>query len=117
MKKYSVYLMGFLYVLAGANHFINPAFYLKMLDGFLPYGDLLNVMSGGAEIILGIAVCFLRTRKLAAYGIILLLIAVFPANIYMAVHHEAWNLSALGLYLRLPVQFLLIWWAYIYTKP
>ena len=108
--------MGVAYLLAGINHFVHPDFYLKMLEGFLPYPVALNVISGAAEIILGIGVMIPTTRKISALGIILLLIAVFPANINMVFHSADWGVSAIGLYLRLPVQFLLIWWAYIFTK-
>ncbi|MCX6199949.1 MAG: DoxX family protein [Bacteroidetes bacterium] len=116
MKKYSVYLMALLYFLAGVNHFVHPDFYLKMLNGFLPYPIALNNISGAAEIILAIGICFSSTRKFSAYGIIALLIAIFPANINMALHATEWNFSAIALYVRLPIQLLLIWWAYVYTK-
>ncbi len=116
MKKYTAYLMGSLYVLAGFNHFIHPDFYVKMLNGFLPYPKALNIISGLAEIILGIGVCIPVSRKIAAWGIILLLIAVFPANINMAIHWPDWGSSATPFLIRLPVQILLVWWAYVYTK-
>lgn len=116
MRKYSVYLMGLLYVLAGINHFVHPDFYLKMLVGFLPYPEILNAVSGVAEIVLGVGICVPMTRKWSAYGLILLLIAIFPANVNMALHAEQWSFSMAALYLRLPIQFLLIWWAYAYTK-
>lgn len=117
MKKYLVYVMGSLYVLAGINHFVSPAFYMKMLVGFLPYPLMLNYLSGAIEILLGVGVMVPQTRRISAWGIIALLVAVFPANINMALHAQQWGMSAAGLYLRLPVQFLLIWWAYIYTRP
>lgn len=116
MKKYAVYLMGILYVLAGINHFLRPDFYLKMLVGFLPYPNELNIISGAIEIVLGIGVMLPQTKKISAWGIILLLVAIFPANINMALHASEWNFTAAMLYLRLPIQFLLIWWAYRYTK-
>jgi len=108
--------MSIIYLLAGVNHFVHPDFYMKMLEGFLPYPSALNVVSGAIEIILGVGVMLPQTRKISAWGLILLLVAVFPANINMALHSNEWNISALGLYLRLPIQFLLIWWAYAYTK-
>lgn len=116
MKKYLIYVMGLLYLCAGINHFVNPGFYLKMLEGFLPYPDALNAVSGAAEVVLGVAVMVPAYRRWAAWGIVLLLIAVFPANINMALNPAEWDMPLWGLYLRLPVQFVLIWWAYIYTK-
>lgn len=116
MKRYWVYVMGVLYVLAGINHFINPGFYTKMLEGFLPYPRLLVDLSGVAEIVLGIGVMIPATRKVSAWGIIALLVAVFPANINMAVHYTNWGLNPWPFYARLPIQLLLIYWAYRYTK-
>ncbi len=112
-----MYVMAVAYILAGINHFRKPWFYEKMLNGFLPYPSALNIISGVAEIILGIGLMIPATRIISAWGIILLLIAIFPANINMAVHREQWNISTAALYLRLPIQLLLIWWAYQYTKP
>ena len=108
--------MGAAYIFAGVNHFWHPDFYLKMLVGFLPYPEALNIISGAAEILIGIGVMIPQTRRISAWALIALLIAIFPANINMAVHHSEFNLPAFGLYLRLPIQFLLIWWAYVYTK-
>ena len=101
--------MGLVYTFAGINHFVHPDFYIKMLEGFLPYPGALNMISGAIEIILGIGVMLPQTRKISAWGIVLLLIAVFPVNINMALHPNEWNLSTIGLYLRLPIQLLLIY--------
>lgn len=114
MSAYLVYIMGLFYLIAGINHFINPVFYIKMIKDFLPFPKEIIYLSGFIEIVLGIAVCFSATRKFAAFGIVALLIAVFPANIYMALYPEKWHFSTSMLYLRLPLQALLIYWA-IYT--
>ncbi len=111
-----VYLMGLLYILAGANHFINPPFYLKIMPPYLPQHAALVALSGVAELMLGILVLIPATRVWAAWGLILLLIAVFPANLYMAYAPKLQGLSALIRWGRLPLQFVLIWWAYQYTK-
>ena len=109
-------VMGLLYIVAGVNHFWHPDFYLKMLIGFLPYPNALNIISGLAEIILGLGVCVPATRKISAWGIILLLVAIFPANINMAFHWQDYGNTIVPFLIRLPIQFLLIWWAYRYTK-
>lgn len=106
--------MGLLYLMAGVNHFWHSHFYIKMMAGF-PDPEILNALSGLAEIFLGIAVCIKRVRSVAAWGIILLLIAVFPANINMAIHWREWGHSIMPFLLRLPLQVLLIWWAAQYT--
>ncbi|WP_320814489.1 DoxX family protein [Flavobacterium sp.] len=110
------YLMGIIYVLAGLNHFRQPRLYLKIIPNYLPNPILLNKLSGFAEILLGILVCLSFTSNYAAWGIIALLIAVFPANIYKFQNDKA----ALGLpkwlrLLRLPLQLALIYWAFLYT--
>jgi len=110
--------MSVFYILAGANHFLNPAFYLRIMPPFIPYHKAMIIISGLAEIFLGSIILFPPYRSYGAWGIILLLIAIFPANIY----HIQMNKGAIklklpewALWLRLPVQFLLVWWAYLYT--
>ncbi len=111
-----LYIMAALYILAGLNHFRVPKIYLRMMPPYLPAHRLLNYSSGAAEVLLGILLCIPATSHLAAWGIIALLIAVFPANVYMYTNEKA----ALGLpkwvrLVRLPLQAVLVWWAYLYT--
>lgn len=117
MKKISLYIMAGLYILAGINHFWHPEFYLKIMPPWLPWHEELVFISGVAEVALGILLFFPATRRLAAWGIILLLIAVFPANIQMMLDYKAeHNLKLWIAILRLPLQIVLIWWAYLFTK-
>ena len=112
----SRYVMAVLYVAAGINHFRNPAFYRPMMPPYLPAPELLNYLAGATELSLGILVCVPLTSRFAAWGLIALLIAVFPANLYMYQTGGAgFNLPAWALLVRLPLQFLLIGWAYLYT--
>lgn len=117
MKNWGLYLMALLYIAAGLNHFANEPFYTKMLQDFLPYPQQLVYVSGVFEALLGIGLLLPVSRKLSAAGIILLLIAVFPANIRMALYGNEWQMPSILLYLRLPLQLPLIWWAYAYFKP
>lgn len=111
------YLMAALYVLAGVNHFLNPAFYLKIMPPYLPWHRLLVEVSGVCEIVLGVLLLVPRCTRWAAWGLIALLIAVFPANLHMAVHPELYpEISAAALWARLPLQAVLIAWAYVYTR-
>jgi len=117
MKKGSLILMSVLYVAAGVNHFWQPQFYLNIMPHWLPWHNQLVAISGVCEIVLGLLLLFSKSRRLAAWGIILLLLAVFPANIQMMLNY--WNESNPALWisiLRLPLQILLIWWAYTFTK-
>ncbi|MFZ5554590.1 MAG: DoxX family protein [Bacteroidota bacterium] len=109
--------MSALYILAGINHFVNPKFYLRIIPGWLPFHKAINYFSGLCEIIFAVLLWFENTKTTGAYLIIALLIAVFPANIkmYMDFKRKKHNYTWVTL-IRLPLQFLLIWWAWIYTK-
>lgn len=104
-----------LFIAAGAIHFISPKSYLAMMPPFLPWPAALVFISGVAEIAGGSGLLWPRTRKLAALGLIALLIAVFPANIYAAVHGMQIGGRSVPLWIlwaRLPLQPLLIAWVY-----
>jgi uncharacterized membrane protein len=106
--------VALIFVAAGANHFFSPEFYCKMMPRGLPYPLYLVYVSGILEIFLGIGFCYQPYRKIFAYGIIVLLIAIFPANIFMAQNYELWpNIPVWFHWVRLPLQFVLIalvWW-------
>ncbi|MBA2728904.1 MAG: DoxX family protein [Parachlamydiaceae bacterium] len=116
MKLFFAYAMGAFYILAGFMHFVYPASYLKIMPKMLPYPLMLVYLSGVAEIICGVGLLFNETRVLAAWATIALLLAIFPANINMAMNPEQFGIAPWILYLRLPLQFLFIWMAYLYTK-
>jgi uncharacterized membrane protein len=112
------YLFAVSFVLAGLNHFINTDFYLKIMPPYLPWHLSLVYLSGIVEIVLGAALLIPKLTSAAAWGLIALLIAVFPANIHMAVNNElypAYNVTSL--WLRLPLQIVLMVCAYWYTVP
>jgi uncharacterized membrane protein len=120
-KKISLIIMLAFYIFAGINHFRNPAPYYTIIPSYLPNPVLINILSGIAEIVLGILLIFPKTRKLAAYGIIILLIAFIPAHICMI--QKGWCmgngfcLPGWATWVRLfPVQFLLMWWAWTNRK-
>ncbi|MCW7487395.1 DoxX family protein [Leptospira meyeri] len=116
MKKFLVYSLGAFYITAGINHFFSPEFYLEMMPDYLPFHELLNVTSGLAEITLGSLVLYERMRKMASYGIVLLLLAIYPANINMlltALEGKDYGVPIWALYARLPFQFLFIYWAWL----
>src|SRR5580658_2449711 len=102
-------LLGLLFIILGANHFLNPAPYLAMMPSYLPWPETLNFVSGAAEIAGGVGVILPATRALAAWGLIALLVAVFPANVQVALH--GWpgeSIPAWVLWARLPFQPLMI---------
>ena len=109
-------LAGF-FVVAGVNHFVNPDFYVGIMPPYLPAHLELVYLSGFFEIVGGIAVLIPGVRTLAGWGLVLLLLAVYPANLHMALHPELFpDMSASALYARLPLQFLFIAWAYWATR-
>jgi uncharacterized membrane protein len=117
VKQVLKYILGIGFILAGINHFLNTDFYMRMVPPELPWHLLLIQISGAAEIVLGVALLIPRFTRLAAFGIIALLIAVFPANIYMMRHPDLFpEFSRAALIIRIPVQFVLIAWAALYTK-
>jgi len=116
-KTFSRYVFAIFFVSAGFLHFTNPDFYLKIMPPYIPLHLELVYLSGVAEILLGAMLMFSDLQRVAGWGLILLLIAVFPANIYAYQHQEVLPGSPLLHLLRLPLQGLLILWAYWYTRP
>ena len=82
MKKISLYIQSFFYLFAGTNHFRKPASYDGLIPPYLPWHSIINITAGVAEILLGALLLFTPTRKIAAYGIIAMLIAFIPAHVY-----------------------------------
>ncbi|BAV07603.1 Uncharacterized membrane protein [Filimonas lacunae] len=117
MRKILLYTQAVFYALAGINHFTNPEMYLAIMPPWLPWHLTLVNISGALEIITGLLLLPIRTRKWAARAIILLLIAIFPANIQMLINfireHNPYIVLAI---IRLPLQLLLIRWAWIFQN-
>ena len=112
------YVLGAFFVLAGANHVRNPAFYVAIMPPYIPFHLALVYVSGLLEAALGLMLLVPRTKRLAAWGLMLLLVAIFPANVQMALHPELYpRTSAVLLWARLPLQGVLLAWAYGYTRP
>ncbi|HET6325628.1 MAG TPA: MauE/DoxX family redox-associated membrane protein [Planctomycetaceae bacterium] len=116
-KTVSRYVFAACFVAAGILHFVNPEFYLKIMPPYIPLHLEMVYLSGVAEILLGAMLMFSDVQRLAAWGLILLLIAVFPANIYAYQHQDLLPAPPLLHLLRLPLQGVLILWAYWYTRP
>jgi uncharacterized membrane protein len=113
------WIMVLFYIVAGFNHFRVPDLYMALMPPYLPYPRGLIYISGVAEIFGGLGVANPLTRRPAAWGLIALLIAVFPANIHVALHGFG-NVHPLLLWLRLPLQIVLIawvWWTCLEKQP
>lgn len=116
MRLLSLVLLAAGFVVAGVLHFVRPDAYARIVPPFLPWPKPLVYVSGVAEILGGVGVLIPGLRPWAGLGLIALLIAVFPANVYMAVAPEqaGFGVAPLWLWLRLPLQAVLIawvWWA------
>jgi uncharacterized membrane protein len=122
LKRPLLYVMGPLYVVAGLLHFVVPELYVQIIPPVLPAGLLLVYLSGVAEIAVGVGVLLPRTRVYATWATIALLVAIFPANIYMATSMVVvegmpggGDPSPFVRWARLPLQGVLMLWAYWYT--
>ena len=116
IKQISLIAMAVFYIVAGLNHFKVPKFYYKLIPPFLGNKKLINVASGAAEVILGVALLIPILSHWAAWGIIALLVAVYPANIYHLQQKGAgMKVPIWGLWFRLAFQFVFIAWAYWHT--
>jgi uncharacterized membrane protein len=119
-RRVSLALLALLFVAAGDLHFGQSDFFVAMMPPWLPWPRELVYLSGAFEILGGLGVLVPFLRRAAGLGLIVLLVAVFPANIQMVVNEASRSgLSGLTvvLLLRLPLQFVLILWVYRATRP
>jgi uncharacterized membrane protein len=116
IKSVLRYVMAAFYVWAGVNHFVRPEFYLNLMPPYFPLHTEMVYLSGVAEIVLGLLVAIPRTAAMAAWGIILMLIAFLPVHVHMLVNNHLYPEAPTSvLWLRFPIQALFILWAYWYT--
>lgn len=116
LKTASKFILAVFMIVAGTIHFAKPDFYLKVMPPYLPAHYELVILSGFFEVVLGLLLFVPKVSKLAAWGIIALLIAVFPANIYLFQNPDILPAPPILHLLRLPLQGFLILWAYWHTK-
>lgn len=112
-----LYLMAAIYIGAGFTHFLKPKLFLAIMPPYLPFHRAAVFLSGMVEVACGALLISPTTREYGAWGIIGLLVAVFPANLYMHQerHGKFKQMPGWVLFSRLPIQALLIFWAYLYT--
>jgi len=117
IKTISIVIMSLFYIMAGINHFINPDWFVRIVPPILPFKAVLVYVSGVFEIVLGSLLIFPKTRFIAGWGLILLLLAVYPANIYVALSNgKAMNITPMMAWGRLPFQFVFIGLAYWHSR-
>jgi uncharacterized membrane protein len=120
LKTLFIYIMGLGYIWVGVQHFVDTSFFLKIMPPSFPLHKESVYVSGVMEILFGCGIIFKKTRFYSSWGIIILLIAVYPANIYLAFSEDAQKAigvsSFFASWVRLPIQFVLIGLAYFSSK-
>ena len=123
LKLVMKWLFGLLFIAAGANHFRKLDLFVRIMPPYLPWHRELVLVSGACEIVLGGLLLVPRYSRYAAWGLIALLIAVFPTNLYMAMNPDRFadlvpnfTITPVMLWLRLPLQGVPIAWAYWFTS-
>ena len=118
LKLFSLWFLAVFFVMNGLSHFFNAPYYLMIMPPYLPWHLPLVYLTGFGELGLGALLLAPMFRGLARWGLIALLLAIFPANIHMALHHEIFPaVEPRFLLWRLPLQFLLMAWIYWSTSP
>ena len=115
-REFGKWMFAALFMIAGVGHFRATDFFQKIVPPSLPFPKEIVLVSGAIEIALGALLLIPKTSRIAAWCLIALLIAVFPANLYMYNHQESFPIRPIVLLLRLPLQAVLILWAYVYTR-
>ena len=119
LKGFCLLVLSFLYISVGVKHFTNPDFFLAIMPPYVPYHKFLVYLSGLLEIVFGLMMIFRKTRFYGCWGIILLLIAVFPANIYLynsEIPQTLLSITKHEALIRLPYQFPLLLFAFWHSK-
>ncbi|HZH70271.1 MAG TPA: MauE/DoxX family redox-associated membrane protein [Flavobacteriaceae bacterium] len=110
------YLMAILFILAGMNHFRKPKLYERIMPNYIPAKSTMVTVTGALEMVFGLMLLIPENQNIAAWGIILLLAIYFSVHLFMLRNEKAGlGLPKWVLVLRIPLQFFLIWWAFLYA--
>ena len=117
-KRFFLLLLSIFFTYAGIDHLVSPDFYVSIMPPWIPAHLELVYLSGVFEVMGGVGVLIPRFRALAGAGLVALLVAVYPANLYMAFNPELFpDIPVAALYVRLALQFVAFYWAYSVTRP
>ncbi len=118
MQPWHLYLMALLYISAGIFHFLKPGIYLRIMPPYLPAHKILVYLSGAAEIVLGVGICLPSLQRISLFGLILMLLVFLPVHWHMlAKSRKGRGIPRWALILRIPLQFVLMYWAFSYLCP
>lgn len=113
MPKIPIIIISLFFTIGGIAHFVFIDEFISIIPSYLAYPKTLVIISGIFELLGAIGLLFPQTRMLSGYGLIALIMAVFPANINMALHPQQYpNIPELVLWIRLPLQFIFIWFVW-----
>ncbi len=119
VRKFFKFLLAAMMITVGIKHFMDPTPFVKIVPDYLPWHLELVYLSGFFEALGGLGLLIPGLSRYAAWGLVALYVSVFPANVNMTIHHLPFGDTPTpewALWLRLPLQLVLIWWAYCYTK-
>lgn len=119
LKKVALWTASFFFIFTGLRHILIPDFYMIMMPRFLPIPVFLIYLTGALQIVCAIGLLFLKTRKMAAYGLMFFLLATLPVLVYMWVYKDPMPTGMVPSWLKLlsiPLQFALIFWVYLFSK-
>jgi len=119
-QKAGLVLAAACYIVAGALHFIKPAAYMRIVPPYIPWHLAMVLITGVLEILGGVGLLIPQTRRNAAWGLVALLAAIFPANLYMAtnpIETGSASIAPVLRWARLPLQLLLVWWLLWCSRP
>lgn len=112
-----LYLLSGIFIIAGILHFLKPKIYLRIMPRYLPAHFSLVYISGAAEVLLGAGLLFPETRNIAIFGLLLMLLVFLLVHFYMLSSPKAGaGFPVWALWLRIPVQFLLMGWVAYYLQ-
>ncbi|MGV6829908.1 MAG: DoxX family protein [Flavobacteriales bacterium] len=116
MFPWHQYLLAILFLLAGFNHFRKPKLYQRVMPNYIPYKSSMVLLTGILEMIFGFMLITNESQHIGAWGIIILLILFIPVHLFMLQNEQAsLKLPKWVLVLRLPLQLVIMYWAFLYT--
>ncbi len=119
IKLFTIYFMSIAYTYVGIRHFIDPDFFLAIMPNYFSLHLFFVYLTGLMEVVFGVLLVFRKTRKIGAYGLIVLLVIVFPANIHLVqseLSQSILDVTKEQSIIRLPFQGLFLLLAYWHSK-
>jgi uncharacterized membrane protein len=118
LKIIMKYLLALFFVVAGVNHFLNPEFYTNIMPGYMSWHYELVIISGVTEILAGVLLAIPKTSRIGAWAMVAMLLAFMPVHVHMIMNATQYSdVPLVLLWVRIPLQFVFILWAWWFTRP